>query len=102
MKLFIAWGTLALGACSMNAGMRQSAEHVTPGGDNYLIRQLTAGTWTATSIGMARHLPTGADSKASMLSAIEQTSGCKVTDSNYSRHGFQLDAQVDCGDRIKN
>jgi hypothetical protein len=103
MKLLIACGSLALGACAMSAGMSQSTQHVvTPGGENYLISQLTAGTWTATSVGVARQLATGADSKASMLYAIEQTSGCKVTDSYYTRQGLQLDAQVDCGDRIKN
>ena len=96
MKLVVACASLALGACAMNAGMRERM-HVTPSGESYLINQLTAGTWTATSAGVTSPLPMGASSKASMLAAIEQTSGCKVTDSHYSRQGLQLDAQVDCG-----
>jgi len=37
-----------------------------------------------------------------LLLAIEQHSGCKVTDVDYSRGGMQLDAQVDCASRLKN
>jgi hypothetical protein len=40
--------------------------------------------------------------RAALLQAIEQRSGCKVTDSDYSRNGTQLDAQVDCASRLKN
>ena len=35
--------------------------------------------------------------RAALIDAVARTSGCKVTDVNYSRDGLQLDAQVDCG-----
>jgi hypothetical protein len=40
--------------------------------------------------------------RTALLTAIEQRSGCKVTDADYSRGGMQLDAQVDCASRLKN
>ncbi len=97
----IALGSLALGACAMNVPTRDAPRSVSLEGENYLISQLTASTWTATTA-TAKPLPAGADSRANLLGAIEKTSGCKVTDSDYSRQGLQLDAQVDCGNRLKN
>jgi hypothetical protein len=102
MKFMIACASLVLGACSMETGMRQGAQHVMLDGKGYLISQLTAGTWTATSAGLAGRLPATAHERTGMLAAIERVSGCKVTDSDYSRQGLQLDAQVDCGEPLKN
>ena len=72
------------------------------GGDAYSITQITASTWTATAPGSSKPLASNAASKAELLDAIEKASGCKVTDSDYSHHGTQLDAQVECGSRFKN
>lgn len=71
-------------------------------GQTYLISQLTAGTWTATAPGAANQVSGSSSGRAALLRAIEQHSGCKVTDSDYSRNGMQLDAQVDCASRLKN
>ena len=47
-------------------------------------------------------LPTGPEGQAALRVAIEKHTGCKVTDSNYASQGLQLDAQVDCANRLKN
>ncbi len=92
---------LALAACSSPLEKTPSST-VSIAGDTYVISQLTASTWTATAAGPARVISGNLPGKARLLSAIEQASRCKVTDSDYSRQGMQLDAQVDCGDRLKN
>lgn len=61
-----------------------------------LMQELTAGTWTVISQKTNAAVPQGERSKAAMLSAIEKTSGCRVSDSDYSPDGSQLDAQLDC------
>ena len=85
------------------AGMRAdpAAQRVTVEGRTYLVSALTAGTWIASSptAGPISTTPAG---RAALLQAIEQHSGCKVTDMDYSRGGMQLDAQVDCASRLKN
>lgn len=72
------------------------------GGEAYVIRQLTAGTWTASSKAGDKTLPATPAGRAALRDAIEKTSGCKVSDSDYSRAGMQFDAQVDCGSRLSN
>ncbi|AYQ29713.1 MULTISPECIES: hypothetical protein [unclassified Polaromonas] len=89
-----------LAACALTAGDPPS-HPVSVEGRTYLISQLTAGTWTATAPGTA-HVASSSSGRAALLQAIEQRSGCKVTDSDYSRNGMQLDAQVDCDSRLKN
>ncbi|MES2510922.1 MAG: hypothetical protein V4625_13395 [Pseudomonadota bacterium] len=96
----------ALFLCAVVAGCsslpdQSASTTVTISGDAYLITQLTASTWTATTTGAPRVI-NGTGQKASLLAAIEQASRCKVTDSDFSRQGMQLDAQVDCGSRLKN
>ena len=87
-----------LGACAMIASPGDPATHkVVVSGETYWVSQLTASTWIATSIGVAKPLSTTAAGTAGLRQAIEKTSGCKVTDSDYSREGRQFDAQVDCG-----
>lgn len=86
------------------AGMRAAdpaAQRVNVEGRTYLISALTAGTWTATSPA-ASPISTTPSVRTALLAAIEQHSGCKVTDVDYSRGGMQLDAQVDCASRLKN
>lgn len=100
----LAGWTLLIGAgLAACAGMRAdpAAQRITVEGRPYLISALTAGTWIATSpsAGPITTTPAG---RAAVLQAIEQHSGCKVTDVDYSRGGMQLDAQVDCASRLKN
>ena len=73
-------------------------------GQTYDIGQLTESTWTAISRAGSGTISaaTGSAHKGAVLQAIERTSGCKVTDSDYSLQGRQLDAQVDCAGRLKN
>ena len=87
-----------LGACAMIRSPGEAEVHkVSVNGETYLVSQLTASTWIATSTGVAKPLPSIAAGTAGLRQAIEKTSGCKVTDSDYSREGRQFDAQVDCG-----
>ncbi|MBW8720784.1 MAG: hypothetical protein JF626_02430 [Polaromonas sp.] len=87
--------------CAATAG-DPPVHRVNVEGRTYLISQLTAGTWTATAPPAAGDVSASAPGRAALLQAIEQHSGCKVTDSDYSRNGKQLDAQVDCASRLKN
>ena len=103
MKAFFAVVSLSLSACVLSPMSNGAPKpNVSIGGDAYLINQITASTWTATAPGSAKSLAGSAASKAELLDAIEKTSGCKVTDSDYSHQGMQLDAQVECGSRLKN
>jgi len=73
-------------------------------GQLYDIGRLTEGTWTAISQPRASTLTAAAAAshRIAVILAIERTSGCKVTDSDYSVAGRQLNAQVDCTSRLKN
>lgn len=94
---------LSLSACVLgplsHAPGRQSAD---AGGAAYVVTQLTASTWTLTKPGLRGLLPTSPEDQAALRVAIEKHTGCKVTDSNYASQGLQLDAQVDCANRLKN
>jgi hypothetical protein len=92
---------IGLAGCAAHTG-DPPAHHVSVEGRTFLISQLTAGTWTATATGAAGEVAGSASGRTALLQAIEQRSGCKVTDSDYSREGKQLDAQVDCASRLKN
>lgn len=92
---------ISLAGCATTAG-DPPAHRISVEGRTYLISQLTAGTWTATAPGAAREVAGSPSGRTALLQAIEQRSGCKVTDSDYSRNGWQLDAQVDCASRLKN
>lgn len=108
MKLIVPLAIAALvAACAAsqpgNDLTRRSA--VVVDGQTYDIGQLTESTWTALSgagAGNVRSAATGSAHKSAVLQAIERASGCKVTDSDYSLQGRQLDAQVDCAGRLKN
>ncbi|WP_411882383.1 hypothetical protein [Polaromonas sp. YR568] len=90
-----------LAGCAMTGAADAPAQRVNVEGRTYLISQLTAGTWTATLPG-ATQLSSSPAGRAALLQAIEKTSGCKVTDADYSRSGMQFDAQVDCDNQLKN
>jgi hypothetical protein len=71
-------------------------------GQLYDIGRLTDSTWTAITQAGAGTPTAGAAHRIAVLQAIERASGCKVTDSDYSLEGRQLNAQVDCTSRLKN
>lgn len=100
MKLVIAFVCLGTSACAMNASSPNTGQKINIDHRNYIISQLTAGTWIASTSGT----PTGLspEARSALLAAIEKASGCMVTDTSLSRQGLQLDAQVDCGGRMKN
>ena len=88
----------ALSSCALISSTNYpAARRLTVSGEPVLISQLTESTWTATAAGVARPLPYSLGNKTALLLAIEKISGCKVTDSDYSRQGMQFDAQVECG-----
>ena len=98
------WALLLCGGLAGCAGMRAAdpaAQPVSVEGRTYLVSALTAGTWIATSPS-ANPISTAPAVRTALLAAIEQHSGCKVTDTDYSRGGMQLDAQVDCATQLKN
>lgn len=100
MKVLIALATFCLGACAWVAA--PAGHKVSVGGEPYVLSQLTAGTWTAISTAVVAPSASRPSVQAALVQAIEQASGCKVTGSDYSREGRQLDAQIDCGSRLKN
>jgi hypothetical protein len=84
-------------ASRSNPGSLDAIQKVTIGGQSFLVNRLTAGTWTVTAASGQSALPSGSG-KTALVEAVEKLSGCKVTDSDYSRNGTQLDAQVDCAE----
>lgn len=90
-----------LAGCAAPGAADPPAQRVNVEGRTYLISQLTAGTWTATSP-IPSAISSAPSVRESLLQAIEKSSGCKVTDADYSRSGMQFDAQVDCADQLKN
>ena len=94
----IALACASLNACAINPSPGEPAVHkVSVQGETYALSQLTASTWTATAAANAKAFAGSAIGTAELRQAIEKMSGCKVTDSDYSRQGRQFDAQVDCG-----
>lgn len=102
-KVMLVLSTTCIGACTFTA-LPQTFEvqKVVVNGEPHLLSQLTASTWTLRPSSQRLRLATDAIGKAELLKTIEKTSGCKVADSNYSNQDQQLDAQVDCGQRLKN
>ena len=114
MKIFLPLAmATAVAACAAGRPgsdlTRRSA--VVVDGQSYDIGQLTESTWTAiskagsgTTATTATTNATNASSahRSAVVQAIERASGCRVTDSDYSLQGRQLDAQVDCATRLKN
>ena len=106
LPLLMAAASVWLSACALPPRPSLPAEPaplvVSVDGQSYRLSPLTASTWTATATGLARPLANNSTGKAALLREIENASGCKVTDSDFSRQGMQLDAQVDCGSQLKN
>ena len=101
VSVMVALAGLAVSACTSSLE-KSASTTVQLAGATYIVTQLTAGTWTAMAAGPPKAINTLPPGKPALLQAIEQASGCRVTDSDYSRQGMQLDAQVDCGSRLKN
>ena len=93
-----------LGACAISGpgGELPDRRVVLVDGQRYDIGRLTESTWTAISRPGASVPHSGAAHRLAVLQAIEQASGCRVSDSDYSLEGRQLDAQLDCINRLKN
>ena len=93
-----------LSACSLSPmrGSELAAHPVSVNGESYVLKQITESTWTASTAGRPALLPATSASTAALQRAVEKTSGCKVTDSDYSSEGKQFDAQVDCGSSLAN
>jgi hypothetical protein len=93
-----------LAACAMSgpASDLTGRSAVVVDGQLYDIGRLTESTWTAVSPPGASAPTHGTAHRLAVLQAIERASGCKVTDSDYTLEGRQLDAQVDCASKLKN
>ncbi len=93
-----------LAACVSPPLPGEPAPHqVKVNGDVFIIRQLTESTWTATSSGLLlKPLDDSSASTIILRDAVENISGCKVTDSDFSHHGKQFDAQVECDSALSN
>ena len=100
VTLFVACVCTALSACAMNRAAPDAGQTISIDNHRYVISELTASTWTATTFGTAT--PIALTARHTLVAAIEKASGCKVTDTGLSRQGLQLDAQVECGSRMKN
>ncbi|MDO8458984.1 MAG: hypothetical protein Q7T07_18950 [Burkholderiaceae bacterium] len=100
MKILIAASALCLSACALPSATDTVEQRVSMDGRTYQIGQLTNSTWIATPSGIGKPLAITPSSRSALLDAIAKASGCKVTDSDWSRQGLQLDAQVDCASNL--
>ena len=95
--------TSILAACSTIPDPGEPVAYpVTVNGEPVILKQITESTWTAKSPAHLKTLTNTAASVTALRKAVETTSGCKVTDSDFSRQGQQFDAQVDCGSNLSN
>ena len=102
-RLLLAAASAGLAGCALITLPGEPAAHaVTVGGDTYILKQITESTWTADSTGNLKTLANTPAGTAALRLAVEKTSGCKVTDSDYSRQGKQFDAQVSCPGSLNN
>jgi hypothetical protein len=104
----MAVSTVLVGACtfpvtspSASIPMDATEKIVNVEGASYRLSPLTASTWTASAVA-EKPVVNSTSGKATLIDAIEKNSGCKVTDTDISRQGLQLDAQVDCSAQLKN
>ena len=102
MKLLISVIAVLLSACAVHDQTAKPGHVIGLASSTFLITQLTAGTWAATPGTGSAPVAITAEQRGNLIAAIEKASGCRVTDSDISGNGMQLDAQVDCGSRLKN
>lgn len=87
-------------ACStLREAQSSAAQKVELNGLSYQVEQITASTWSARP---PAGLANSAQQNIALIKAIEKASGCKVSDSGVGQQGTTLNAQVDCGSRLKN
>ena len=99
-KFLLGAASASLGACALMPLPNDPVAHkVSVNGETHLLIQITDSTWTVRSAGSKPLVSTPAGT-AALLLAVEQASGCKVTDSDYSGQGRQFDAQVSCGSKL--
>lgn len=102
LKFLLALASASLGACAlMPLPNEPVAQKVSVEGETHLLTQITDSTWTARSA-VRKPLASTPASTAALRLAVEQASGCKVTDSDYSAQGRQFDAQVSCDSKRPN
>ena len=102
LKFLLAVASASLGACAlMPLPNEPVAQKVSVEGETHLLTQITDSTWTARSA-VRKPLASTPASTAALRLAVEQASGCKVTDSDYSAQGRQFDAQVSCDSKRPN
>jgi hypothetical protein len=102
-KLLLAAACAGLSACALLPRPNEPAAHkVSVNGETYVLKQITDSTWTANAPGGLTTLAATSAGTAALRQAVETLSGCKVTDSDYSRQGRQFDAQVLCGGKLAN
>ena len=102
VKFLLAVASASLGACAlMPLPNEPVAQKVSVEGETHLLTQITDSTWTARSA-VRKPLASTPASTAALRLAVEQASGCKVTDSDYSGQGRQFDAQVSCDSKRPN
>jgi hypothetical protein len=100
MKCLIAASALCLSDCALPSSSSPAVQRVQIDGQTYPLSRPTNSTWITTASGIGRPMALSASSRGALLDAIASASGCKVTDSDDSRQGLQLDAQVDCCSRL--
>ena len=101
-KFLLAVASASLGACAlMPLPNEPVAQKVSVEGETHLLTQITDSTWTARSA-VRKPLASTPASTAALRLAVEQASGCKVTDTDYSAQGRQFDAQVSCDSKRPN
>ncbi len=102
LKFLLTLASASLGACAlMPLPNEPVAQKVSVEGETHLLTQITDSTWTARSA-VRKPLASTPASTAALRLAVEQASGCKVTDSDYSAQGRQFDAQVSCDSKRPN
>lgn len=103
VPLLLALASLGMSGCAVLSGNSEPpARSVTLGGESYIFRQITESTWTATAAGSRKIMAATPAATASLQQAVEMVSGCRVTDSDYSRQKTQFDAQVSCAGDLGN
>lgn len=99
VRLSLACLALLVTACNATLDQAGSpAQVIEVDGLSYRVEQITASTWSATAAGAPQQ---GTRKAADLVKAIEKASKCKVTDSSYGARGTTLNAQVDCGSKLK-
>lgn len=107
MKRSVLWiwilTSFGMSGCAMLALTTEPASRrVTVGSESFMVRQITESTWTVSATGNRQILTETPATTAALEQAVEMVSGCRVTDSDYSRQGTQFDAQVSCKSGLDN